>query len=593
MKSAHISTFLLAGCVIATFATNVFALDCPAPPVQANKDWDTQIQAEVGKIGPVKGAQLETRVRTATVDLLGRLPAADRVYLEQMMFSAYCSALRDDISLSDSEKSLHIRAYNTEVRNTLRAVTTKGASDNSAKEAALLQLKRIPLPYTPDAFAESAAKGDLANVRLFLAAGMDPDAKDGSDRSAIAQAAAKGHLNIVQALLKSGANKTDAIRTAAMNDHSEIVIYLLDRGASKDEIDNAFLSAARAGSLKTLQALVKFGADRSRANEALLLAARGMPDLSQEQRGRVISFLLALGADVNTKNEKGWNALHYASNDALAMNVQALLDAGADANMICNCNYSFSYNSENLLTGSERLTPLILAAVSEGSFVDRANKQRVVELLLKRGASPDPTTTNGTTTLMFAAYPSEDAGIVQALLNHGANVNSRNNSGNTALMFAIRYNPSHPNMDVVKELIAKGTNVNATNLEGEAAIMYSVFSADILGELIKSGADVNLHEKVKGSTALMWAAGDDKVASVEVLLGAGADIHAKNKFGRSALMLAVRENHPDTVRVLLKHGAKADDQDEDGKSVLNYAEENLKGQDSIDMVRILKKAGAK
>ena len=51
MKSANIPLFLLAGCAIAVFATNTFAMDCPAPPVQANKDWDTQVKAEVGKIG--------------------------------------------------------------------------------------------------------------------------------------------------------------------------------------------------------------------------------------------------------------------------------------------------------------------------------------------------------------------------------------------------------------------------------------------------------------------------------------------------------------------------------------------------------------
>ncbi len=119
MKFTNTSPFLLASCVMAILATNTFALDCPAPPVQVNKDWDSQVQAEIGKIGPVKGAQLETRVRTATVDLLGKLPAADHVYLEQMMFAAYCSALRGDTSMTESAKANQILAYRRELQKNL------------------------------------------------------------------------------------------------------------------------------------------------------------------------------------------------------------------------------------------------------------------------------------------------------------------------------------------------------------------------------------------------------------------------------------------------------------------------------------------
>ena len=87
------------------------AMDCPAPPVQSRKDWDTQVRAEVGRVGPVRGAELEARLRTVTQDLMGRLPGADKLYLEQMMFSAYCSALRDDAKIPGAEKSKLILEY--------------------------------------------------------------------------------------------------------------------------------------------------------------------------------------------------------------------------------------------------------------------------------------------------------------------------------------------------------------------------------------------------------------------------------------------------------------------------------------------------
>jgi hypothetical protein len=99
------------------------AMDCPAPPVQSRKDWENEIKAEVGRIGIVKGAQLESRVRTATQDLMGKLPGADRVYLEQMMFSAYCTALRDDPGVSGAEKSRQILEYRRALSEALKTST--------------------------------------------------------------------------------------------------------------------------------------------------------------------------------------------------------------------------------------------------------------------------------------------------------------------------------------------------------------------------------------------------------------------------------------------------------------------------------------
>lgn len=97
------------------------ALDCPEPPKQTQKDWDTEVQTEVGRIGPVRGAELRTKVRSATHDLLTRLPGADKLYLEQMMFSAYCSALRDDRTMPQGQKAKQILDYRRELRQALAA----------------------------------------------------------------------------------------------------------------------------------------------------------------------------------------------------------------------------------------------------------------------------------------------------------------------------------------------------------------------------------------------------------------------------------------------------------------------------------------
>jgi hypothetical protein len=120
MREKLIRVVLMASLVVYG-ASAALAMECPAPPVQSRKDWENEVKAEVGRIGIVKGAQLETRVRTATQDLMGRLPGADRVYLEQMMFSAYCTALRDDPNVSGAEKSRQILEYRRALNAALKA----------------------------------------------------------------------------------------------------------------------------------------------------------------------------------------------------------------------------------------------------------------------------------------------------------------------------------------------------------------------------------------------------------------------------------------------------------------------------------------
>jgi len=123
MKSKPIRRLFTRGlCLVAALLASAptRAMDCPLPPVQSNKDWDIQVRTEVGKIGPVRGAELQTRVKSATHDLLAKLPGADKLYLEQMMFSAYCSALRDDKAMPESAKAQQILDYRRQLQASLR-----------------------------------------------------------------------------------------------------------------------------------------------------------------------------------------------------------------------------------------------------------------------------------------------------------------------------------------------------------------------------------------------------------------------------------------------------------------------------------------
>jgi hypothetical protein len=109
------------------FSMPANALECPPFPQQASKDLEAEVKAVVGQIGPVKGGELSARTQTATKDLISRLPNADRIFLEQMMYAAYCSGLRDDKQLSEGGKTQQLRIYNLELRQAIYGKSPQGS----------------------------------------------------------------------------------------------------------------------------------------------------------------------------------------------------------------------------------------------------------------------------------------------------------------------------------------------------------------------------------------------------------------------------------------------------------------------------------
>jgi len=103
----------------------------------------------------------------------------------------------------------------TDAANKLLAVVSK-----PSPAAARTALAQMSLEYTPEAFLASAGTGDLTAVKLFLTAGMDPDASNEEGDTALASAAYKGHAQTVAALVNAGAAvaKTPGHRSALVAD---------------------------------------------------------------------------------------------------------------------------------------------------------------------------------------------------------------------------------------------------------------------------------------------------------------------------------------------------------------------------------------
>ena len=74
------------------------------------------------------------------------------------------------------------------------------------QEQALKELEKQNIRFNRNGFVESAARGDMATVELFLAAGMKPNVRNREGRTALIQAAREGHVAVVKTLLTKDAN---------------------------------------------------------------------------------------------------------------------------------------------------------------------------------------------------------------------------------------------------------------------------------------------------------------------------------------------------------------------------------------------------
>ena len=127
----------------------------------------------------------------------------------------------------------------------------------------------------------------------------------------------------------------------------------------------------------------------------------------------------------------------------------------------------------------------------------------------------------------------------------------------------------------IKALLDAGADVNTRLVEGLTPLMCAAVHGDVatVDVLLKAGADIELQQDNGHMTALMKAALWSHVATVEKLLDAGAAVNKTTRGGFSALMFA---GNAQTVRALLGAGADATLKDNRGKTALDHARESDK-----------------
>lgn len=165
-------------------------------------------------------------------------------------------------------------------------------------------------------------------------------------------------------------------------------------------------------------------------------------------------------------------------------------------------------------------------------------------------------------------------------------VNSLDGTGNCPLHYAV----SRKNFVIIATLVdIQEFNVNQYNNAGYTASMLAAITQIETENDVKAvtrlfqRADVCLHAKQAGQTALMLAVSHGCVLSAKLLLDAGADINAQDEDGSTALMCATEHGHIELVKLLLAH-PECDPTvaDNDGSTAINIAMDA--GQRDIGML---------
>jgi ankyrin repeat protein len=448
----------------------------------------------------------------------------------------------------------------------------------------------------------------------MIAAGADVNATQGDGTTPLHWAVYKVDADLARALLARGAKPdvmnnygSSPLAEAVKVANARLVEMLLDAGSNAEvanqEGQTALMLAARAGSFDVAKLLVRHGANVNaretwRGQTALMWAAdAGSAELTR--------FLIGHKADVNARalandwpsqltaeprNQYrptgGLTPLLYAARSGCTDCVQALLDAGANPNM----------------PSPDGVTPLMVA-IDNFAF-DTA------KVLFERGANPHLWDWWGRNAL-YTAIDMNTYSLDAYTERTGPPVVT---TKTTALELARLFLGAgvNPNTQLNMHRPGRGGNSGRYTEEimitGATPMLRAALSQDseAIKLLLEYGGRVDV-PNVMGVTPLMAAAGlgmgrasprfnpsapdaqDRSIATLEILLGVGADINAQitdvtsrtarwgrgtlvsERGGQSALFGAVQWAWPRVVQYLIDHGANVSIKDDRGVAPLDAA----------------------
>lgn len=494
----------------------------------------------------------------------------------------------------------------------------------------------IPVSGCTALYAASSL-GQLSFCRLLLSNGAQIDAANDLGYTPLMAAIEGGHDDVIDFLLKSGANVNPEVIsrvqieglggaspliTATRKEHVALIKKLLKRGADVNRPSGngwtPLKSAAQQGNLDIVKALLEAGADPNIADDTnytplmnavsgehedivkLLLKFRADPNVQSGENpededwepGRtalmdaavsgnmsIARELLKQGANPNLLNSKGWTALHSAVISANTDMVSMLLKSGADPDVYGN--------------DDERLSALDLALrrwASEDEDDREGGVSNVLELMVKKGMPTDRGTLNETA-LDLAVEGHTDA--IAFLRKHEFNVDPNQLMSNGASYLFILAGTGDDGLDSAKLLLELGADPNYKSPAGLSVLSMAVRSGatKLAQALLVAGSDVMTRNSA-GALAYDLAViyGHNELAEILItqMNRVVPEVDKQDFAGDTALMRAVKQSDTKAVSDLLTRCADVSRRDLHGDTPLSYAV----CRDLDEVVYLLRQAGA-
>jgi len=152
---------------------------------------------------------------------------------------------------------------------------------------------------------------------------------------------------------------------------------------------------------------------------------------------------------------------------------------------------------------------------------------------------------------VFRAVPTGDSALLRLALGRGADLSARDGHGDTALHIAAY----RGNAAAVEALLEHGAKPDTPDDDGATPLLYGAGNEEIVRALLAHGANPNLASKLELTPLMSAAAHRDSRRIVSLLLGAGADTHAKKGGQEYIALKAVYGGDPQTLALVLDHGA--------------------------------------
>ena len=339
----------------------------------------------------------------------------------------------------------------------------------------------------------------------------DPTAQNLGGLSPLGLSAFYGYANIVDALIKAGAD----INFSKVYTKSTPLIL-----------------ASKFGHLDVVQSLIKAGAkldlQNNEGDSALIFAAHARNGYGNaHDYFGIARALVNAGANLNLQGNNKQSALHEAIKRNFPLDTAfMLIQAGANINL-------HGYSGE---------TPL-----SQAVYIGSVD---LVKTLITLKADVNAEDDFGQTPIFSTIGPNHDS-IRRLLLEAGAEINHKTKSGQNLLLTSVITGAP---VTTIKELISEGSDFNVSIIFGTALLIATRQGrADTVSELVRNKANLDIVDK-NGFSALMVAAenGDEEI--VTILLANKANPTLRDVSGKSAFDYAVAGGFTSIARKIAEVG---------------------------------------